>query len=68
MSQGEIVRPADMGLAASAIAARMAGPVETLVLGKKVYESLTAYANNGYQWFQVCELAFDSFMARHALS
>jgi TRAP-type mannitol/chloroaromatic compound transport system substrate-binding protein len=35
---------------------------------KKVYESLTAYANNGYQWFQVCELAFDSFMARHALS
>jgi TRAP-type mannitol/chloroaromatic compound transport system substrate-binding protein len=35
---------------------------------KKVYESLTAYANNGYQWFQVAELGFDSFMARHALS
>jgi TRAP-type mannitol/chloroaromatic compound transport system substrate-binding protein len=35
---------------------------------KKVYESLTPFANNGYQWFQVCELGFDSFMARHALS
>src|SRR5580700_7556931 len=35
---------------------------------KKVYESLTSYANNGYQWFQVAELGFDSFMARHALS
>ena len=33
MSQGEIVRPADMGLTAPAIAARMAGPLETLVLG-----------------------------------
>jgi TRAP-type mannitol/chloroaromatic compound transport system substrate-binding protein len=35
---------------------------------KKVYESLTTFANNGYQWFQVCEIGFDSFMARHALS
>ena len=35
---------------------------------KKVYDSLTAFTNSGYQWFQVCELAFDSFMARHALS
>jgi TRAP-type mannitol/chloroaromatic compound transport system substrate-binding protein len=35
---------------------------------KKVYESLTSFANNGYQWFQVCEIGFDSFMARHALS
>jgi TRAP-type mannitol/chloroaromatic compound transport system substrate-binding protein len=35
---------------------------------KKVYESLTSFANNGYQWFQVAELGFDSFMARHALS
>jgi TRAP-type mannitol/chloroaromatic compound transport system substrate-binding protein len=35
---------------------------------KKVYESLTSFANNGYQWFQVAEIGFDSFMARHALS
>jgi TRAP-type mannitol/chloroaromatic compound transport system substrate-binding protein len=34
---------------------------------KKVYESLTSFANNGYQWFQVAEIGFDSFMARHAL-
>ena len=33
MSQGEIVRPADLGLAPAAVAARMAGPLETLILG-----------------------------------
>ena len=32
---------------------------------KKVYESLNAYTNNAYQWFQVAELGYDSFMARH---
>jgi TRAP-type mannitol/chloroaromatic compound transport system substrate-binding protein len=32
---------------------------------KKVYESLNLYANNAYQWFQVAELGYDSFMARH---
>src|SRR5689334_15730346 len=26
---------------------------------KKAYESLTAFSNNGYQWFQVAELGFD---------
>jgi TRAP-type mannitol/chloroaromatic compound transport system substrate-binding protein len=35
---------------------------------KKVYESLTSFANDSYQWFQVAELGFDSFMVRHALS
>ena len=30
MSQGEIVRPADLGLSAAAVAARMAGPLEGL--------------------------------------
>jgi TRAP-type mannitol/chloroaromatic compound transport system substrate-binding protein len=35
---------------------------------KKVYESLTAFASNGYQWFQVAEVGYDNFMARHALS
>ncbi len=35
---------------------------------KKVYESLTDFSNNGYQWFQVAELGFDSFMARHSQS
>ncbi len=33
---------------------------------KKVYESLTNYTNNGYQWFQVAELYYDTFMARHS--
>ncbi len=32
---------------------------------KKVYDSMTAYTNNGYQWFQVAELGYDSFMVRH---
>src|ERR1700692_1428129 len=35
---------------------------------KKVYDSLTAFSNNGYQWFQVAEVGFDNFMARHAQS
>jgi TRAP-type mannitol/chloroaromatic compound transport system substrate-binding protein len=35
---------------------------------KKVYASLTDFANDGYQWWQVAELGFDSFMARHGLS
>jgi len=33
---------------------------------KKVLESMTAFSNNGYQWFQVAELGYDIFMARHA--
>ena len=35
---------------------------------KTVYKSLTDFANDGYQWFQVAELGFDVFMARHQLS
>jgi TRAP-type mannitol/chloroaromatic compound transport system substrate-binding protein len=35
---------------------------------KKVYESLTAFSNNGYQWFQVAEVGYDNFMARHSQS
>jgi TRAP-type mannitol/chloroaromatic compound transport system substrate-binding protein len=35
---------------------------------KKVYESMTAFSNSTYQWFQVAELAYDSFMARHLRS
>jgi TRAP-type mannitol/chloroaromatic compound transport system substrate-binding protein len=33
---------------------------------KKVNESLTAFSNNGYQWFQVAEIGYDIFMARHS--
>ena len=33
---------------------------------KKVYDSMTNYTNNGYQWFQVAELSYDSFMVRHS--
>src|SRR5256886_14040646 len=33
MSQGEIVRPADVGLAAEAVAARMAGPLQAFASG-----------------------------------
>jgi len=33
---------------------------------KKVYDSITAYTSTGYQWFQVAEIGYDNFMARHA--
>src|SRR5215204_5670968 len=32
---------------------------------KKVLESLNGFTGNGYQWFQVAELGYDSFMARN---
>ncbi len=32
---------------------------------KKVNDSMMDYTRNGYQWFQVAELAYDSFMIRH---
>src|SRR4051794_28405094 len=35
---------------------------------KKVLESLTAFSNNGYQWFQVAEVGYDNFMARNSQS
>ena len=35
---------------------------------KKVYDSMTAFSNNGYQWFQVAEVGYDNFMARHSQS
>jgi TRAP-type mannitol/chloroaromatic compound transport system substrate-binding protein len=35
---------------------------------KKVYDSLTAFQNNSYQWFQVAEVGYDNFMARHSQS
>src|SRR6266481_4145180 len=31
---------------------------------RKVYDSMNAFMNNGYQWFQVAELGYDSFMVR----
>ena len=35
---------------------------------KKVLESMNAFTTNGYQWFQVAELGYDSFMARNPQS
>ncbi|MDE5443951.1 ABC transporter substrate-binding protein [Bradyrhizobium sp. CSA207] len=35
---------------------------------KKVYDSLTAFSTNGYQWFQVAEVGYDNFMARNSQS
>ena len=32
---------------------------------KKVLDSMTAFTANGYQWWQVAELGYDSFMARN---
>ncbi len=32
---------------------------------KKLNDSLNAFSSNGYQWFQVAELGYDIFMARH---
>jgi TRAP-type mannitol/chloroaromatic compound transport system substrate-binding protein len=33
---------------------------------KKVNDSMTEYTRNGYQWFQVAELGYDTFMVRHS--
>ena len=35
---------------------------------KKVYESLTKFSNDSYAWFQVGEVGYDIFMARHSQS
>ena len=35
---------------------------------KKLLDSLTSYTSTGYSWFQVAEVGFDNFMARHAQS
>jgi TRAP-type mannitol/chloroaromatic compound transport system substrate-binding protein len=35
---------------------------------KKVYDSMTGFSNNAYQWFQVAEIGYDNFMARHSQS
>jgi TRAP-type mannitol/chloroaromatic compound transport system substrate-binding protein len=35
---------------------------------KKVYESLTSFSNTSYSWFQVAEVGYDNFMARHLQS
>jgi TRAP-type mannitol/chloroaromatic compound transport system substrate-binding protein len=35
---------------------------------KKVYASMSDFANDGYQWWQVAELGFDSFMVRNRLT
>ena len=35
---------------------------------KKTLESLNSFTTNGYQWFQVAELGYDSFMARNPQS
>ena len=32
---------------------------------KKVMESMNEFTKNGYQWFQVAELGYDSFMVQH---
>src|SRR6266852_8247113 len=33
---------------------------------RKVYDSMTNFTNNGYQWFQVAEIGYDNFMACHS--
>src|SRR5579871_2643800 len=33
---------------------------------KKVYDSLNDFSSNGYAWFQVAEVGYDVFMARHS--
>jgi TRAP-type mannitol/chloroaromatic compound transport system substrate-binding protein len=32
---------------------------------KKAFESLSNFSNNSYSWFQVAEVGYDNFMARH---
>jgi TRAP-type mannitol/chloroaromatic compound transport system substrate-binding protein len=33
---------------------------------KKIYDSVTSYTATSYQWFQVAEIGYDNFMARHS--
>ena len=33
---------------------------------KKAYDSLNDFSSNGYAWFQVAEVGYDVFMARHS--
>ena len=33
---------------------------------KKLYDSVSAFSSTGYQWFQVAEVGYDNFMARHS--
>jgi TRAP-type mannitol/chloroaromatic compound transport system substrate-binding protein len=35
---------------------------------KKVYASMSEFTNDGYQWWQVAELGYDSFMVRNRLT
>jgi TRAP-type mannitol/chloroaromatic compound transport system substrate-binding protein len=35
---------------------------------KKVHDSLMSFTSNGFQWWQVAELTYDSFMARRSQS
>ena len=55
--------PVNSDFSAKELHSEIAATNETF---KKVYESMTNYTNNGYQWFQVAELGYDSFMVRHS--
>ena len=32
---------------------------------KTIYESVRAFRNDGYLWYQVAEFSYDNFMIRH---
>ena len=42
------------------------GIAKTNASFKKVNDSMLAFRNDGYQWWQVAELNYDSFLVRHA--
>jgi hypothetical protein len=35
---------------------------------RRDFLKVTAFSSNGYSWFQVAEVGYDNFMARHAQS
>ena len=35
---------------------------------RRSHDSLMSFTSNGYQWWQVAELTYDSFMARRSQS
>ena len=41
-----------------------AGHMQTNPLFKKLHDSVAAFRSDSYQWMQVAELGFDSFMMR----
>jgi len=69
LAGGAILRPfpADIMEASFRAANEIYGElVQTNPMFKRLYDSLLAFRNDSFQWMQVAELGFDTFMMRHS--